>query len=249
MDIWGTALPSDDAAPDRADRFSQSLEMLDNGCLPDQAGDAEDVLLMLAQRYAYVIPSDSTLAILAALGPLVEVGAGTGYWAHRLRSIGVDIVAFDQAPVDGERTNRYHPLTRPWTHVEQGDQTMLAGHADRGLFLCWPPLFSSLGDCLTYYSGDTIACIGDGGYRTTRLDRLHEAFTKVATAPVRALDPYPGIRPQLTIWKRRPDNTSPSLGRSGVSQPRKLRVRPGALARREAAAKQAWMGSAAPETT
>ena len=188
----------------RDDQFSQSLEMLDNGCLPDRAVDAEDVLLTLAQQYAYVVPSDTALAMLAGLGPLVEIGAGTGYWAHRLRSIGVDIVALDQAPVDGERTNRYHLHEAPWTYVEQGDQTALSGYADRGLFLCWPPLFSSLGDCLTYYRGDTVAYIGDGGYRTTRLDRLDEAFTKVATAPVRALDPYPGVPPQLTIWKRTP---------------------------------------------
>jgi hypothetical protein len=185
-------------------QFSQSLEMLDNGGLPDSAGDAEDVLLMVAQRYAYVFPSDSTLAMLAGLGPLVEIGAGTGYWAHRLRSMGVDIVAFDQAPLDGERANRYHSRTQPWTDVEQGDQTVLPGHAGRALFLCWPPLFSSLGDCLAYYGGDTIAYIGDGGYRTARLDHLHEAFTMVATAPVRALDPYPGVQPQLTIWKRTP---------------------------------------------
>jgi hypothetical protein len=202
LDAWGTALFSDDRACDRGDRYSQSLEMLDNGRLPDSAVDAEAALLMLAQRYTYVFPSDSTLAMLAGLGPLVEMGAGTGYWAHKLRSIGADIVAFDQAPVDGERPNRYHPRTRPWTHVEQGDQTALSGHAGRSLFLCWPPLFSSLGDCLTHYCGNTVACIGDGGYRTARLDHLHEAFTKVATAPVRALDPYPGVTPKLTIWKR-----------------------------------------------
>jgi hypothetical protein len=205
----------------RDDQFGQSLDMLDNGCLPDPAVDAEDVLPALAQQYAYVFPSDSVLAVLAGLGPLVEMGAGTGYWAHRLRSIGVDIVAFDQAPPGRERDNRYHSRTPPWTRVEQGDQTVLSGHSDRGLFLCWPPLFSSLGDCLTYYRGDTVACIGDGGYRTARLDHLHEAFTKVATAPVRALDPYPGVRPQLTIWKRsdrRPlDARRPRV--SGCQQP------------------------------
>ncbi len=186
----------------RQDEFSQSLEMLDSGFLPDSPVDAEDVRLTLAQRYAYVLPTDSTLAMLAGLGPLVEIGAGTGYWAHRLRSIGVDIVAFDQAPLDGERTNRYHFHVRPWTHVEQGDQTVLSGHSDRGLLLCWPPLFSSLGDCLTHYRGDTVAYIGDEGYRTARLDHLQEAFTNVATAPVRALDPYPGVQARLTIWKR-----------------------------------------------
>ncbi len=56
----------------RDDQFSRSLETLDNGCLPDSAADGEDVLLMLAQHYAYVFPSDSTLAMLAGLGPLVS---------------------------------------------------------------------------------------------------------------------------------------------------------------------------------
>jgi hypothetical protein len=186
----------------RDDQFSELLEMIDNGCLPDSADDPEDALLTLAQQYAYVLPSDSVLEMLAGSGPLVEIGAGTGYWAHRLRSMGVDIVAFDTAPIDGERTNRYHSGGQPWTNVEPGDQTVLSRYADRSLLLCWPPLFSSLGDCLTYYCGDTVAYIGDGGYRTARLDHLNEAFTKVATAPVRALDPYPGVRPGLTIWKR-----------------------------------------------
>lgn len=188
----------------RDDQFRQALELLDNGGLPDPAGDDEDAVLTLAQRYAYVFPGDSALALLAGLGPLVEIGAGTGYWAHRLRSLGVDILAFDQAPPDGERANRYHPPARPWTRVEQGDQTVLLAYPDRGLFLCWPPLFSSLGDCLTYYRGDTVAYVGDDGHRTARLDHLAEAFTKVAAAPVRALDPEPGVQPRLTIWKRAP---------------------------------------------
>jgi hypothetical protein len=179
----------------RHDQFSESLERL--GSSPNPAADAEDEqLLWLAHQYAYVFPDGSALAMLAGLGPLVEIGAGTGYWAHRLRSLGVDIVAIDQAPTDGDRPNRYHPWGRPWTRVEQGDQTALSDHSDRVLFLCWAPLFSSLGDCLTYYGGDTVAYIGDGGYRT--------AFAKVAVAPVRALDPHPGVAPQLTIWKRRP---------------------------------------------
>jgi hypothetical protein len=186
--------PSLRSALVRDDEFTRSLE----------TAASEDALLTLAQRYAYVVPASSVLDLLAELGPLVEMGAGTGYWASKLRSAGVDVIAFDQAPVDAERTNRYHPSARPWADVSQGDQTILTRHADRGLFLCWPPLFSSLGDCLTYYSGDTVAYIGDGGYRTARLDHLQETFTKVATASVRALDPDPRMRPQLTIWKRTP---------------------------------------------
>lgn len=201
----------------RPDHFSESLATLDSGGVPDSAADAGEALLTLAQSYAYVFPSESALAVLAGLGPLVEIGAGTGYWAHRLRSKDVDIVALDQAPPNGERANRYHPQSLPWTHVEQGDQTALAGHADRSLFLCWPPLFSSLGDCLTHYRGNTVAVIGDEGYRTARLDQLREAFTKVAVAPIRALDPHPDARPQLTIWRRTP--ASPAAARSFSTLP------------------------------
>lgn len=122
-----------------------------------------DGLTDLAQRYSYVLPDDRALAALAGLGPLVEVGAGTGYWASRLRARGVDVVAIDQAPPDGERTNRYHARTVTWTEVIAGDQTMLRRYSDRALFLCWPPLFSSLGGCLTDYGGSVVALVGDGG--------------------------------------------------------------------------------------
>ena len=84
------------------------------------------VLLTLAQQYAYVFPNDSALAMLTGLGPLAEIGAGTGDWAHRLRSIGADIVAFDQAPLDGNRANRYHQEAGPGLT------------SSRAIRPCWP---------------------------------------------------------------------------------------------------------------
>lgn len=156
----------------------------------------------LAQRYSYVLPDERTLSTLAGLGPLVEVGAGTGYWAFRLRARGVDVVAIDEAPPDGERTNRYHARTASWSEVIAGDHTMLTRYPDRALFLCWPPLFSRLGECLTYYGGGVVALVGDGGHRTARLSGLNEAFTRTAVFPVRALEPMPGVAATLSIWHR-----------------------------------------------
>lgn len=49
--------------------------------------------------YAYATPTRAALDALAALGPLVEVGAGTGYWAAALRSRGVEVHAYDVAPL------------------------------------------------------------------------------------------------------------------------------------------------------
>jgi hypothetical protein len=169
----------------------------------DLLGEVEsDGLTDLAQRYSYVLPDDRALAALAGLGPLVEVGAGTGYWASRLRARGVDIVAIDQAPPDGERLNRYHSRTVTWTEVIAGDQTKLARYSDRALFLCWPPLFSTLGECLAYYTGNVVAVVGDGGHRTARLRGLSESFTLRAIFPVRALEPMPGVAAILSIWCR-----------------------------------------------
>jgi hypothetical protein len=165
--------------------------------------EPEIELTELAQRFSYVVPDDRALSMLADLGPLVEMGAGTGYWAYRLRALGVDIVAFDLAPPDGARPNRYHPMSPTRTKVIAGDHTVLAAYPDRALMLCWPPLFSSLGECLTYYAGNIVALIGDGGHRTARLRGLSETFLNVAAFPVRALEPYPGTAPTLSIWRRR----------------------------------------------
>jgi hypothetical protein len=86
--------------------------------------------------------------------------------------------------------------------VVAADHTVLTEHAGRALFLCWPPLFSSLGECLTFYSGQTVALIGDGGHRTARVRGLNEAFSAVTVTPVRALEPFPGSTPTLSIWRR-----------------------------------------------
>jgi hypothetical protein len=182
---WRTICGVDD------DRFEEML-----------ADVGADGLTDLAQRYSYVFPDDRSLAALAALGPLVEVGAGTGYWASRLRERSVDVVAIDEAPPDGERTNRYHRRTATWTEVITDDHTILTRYSDRALFLCWPPLFSTLGECLTYYSGSVVALVGDGGHRTARLTGLSEAFTRTEMLPVRALEPMPEAAATLTIWCR-----------------------------------------------
>ena len=164
----------------------------------------------LAQRFSYVFPDDRVLSVLAGLGPLVEMGAGTGYWAYRLRTLGVDIVALDLAPPDGARSNRYHPTSPTWTKVIPGDHTVLGDYPDRALLLCWPPLFSSLGESLTYYAGNSVALIGDGGHRTSRLTGLSETFSNVAVFPVRALDPFPGTAPTLSVLAASTGSTMPT---------------------------------------
>ncbi len=158
---------------------------------------------MRAIRCSYVHPDPHLLAVLAALSPLVEMGAGTGYWAHLLRRLGADIIAFDQAPPGGPRANRYHPGAAAWSEVLEGNPTDLAHHPQRTLFVCWPPVYSSLADCLDSYLGPLVAWLDDGGVRTLRPRALAARFELAATFPARPIEPTPGARAALNIWARR----------------------------------------------
>lgn len=53
--------------------------------------------------YSFATPTPPALDLLASLGDIVEVGAGTGYWAAALRARGVGVLAFDIAPLTERR--------------------------------------------------------------------------------------------------------------------------------------------------
>lgn len=172
--------------------------------------------LQLAQRYAYVLPQPHLVEAVRRYSPIVEIGAGTGYWAHILRLAGADIVAFDQAPPAGPRENRYHPQARAWSDVREGDASVLVAHPDRALFVCWPPAFSSLGQVLSFYTGDTVIYVGDRGAMTVWPSGLETAYELVERHPAIAIDPMPGTRPELSVWRksRRRAGYSPPASRS-----------------------------------
>lgn len=93
------------------------------GTVPANAFDRRQEL---AQKYAWAVPNEAALDTLLDLAPIVEIGAGTGYWAALLRSRGIVIDAFDaQPPTLTSRTNIYHRETKPWTIVAQGSSEVL----------------------------------------------------------------------------------------------------------------------------
>ena len=54
---------------------------------------------------------------LAERAPLVEVGAGLGYWAAALRAGGVPVLALDSHPPGGAASNSYHGRISSFTKV------------------------------------------------------------------------------------------------------------------------------------
>lgn len=131
------------------------------------------------EKYAWACPDDRALSVLAHFSPLVEVGAGHGYWAHLLRERGADILAFDliapesraagakavkSAKVQAEARGVNVGAGEFWTDVRRGGAEVLAtaACARRSLFLCFPDEISELSlECLRKFTGDTIIHVGE----------------------------------------------------------------------------------------
>jgi hypothetical protein len=68
-------------------------------------------------------PTERALRLIAKRSPVVEIGAGDGYWAYLLRRIGCDVDAIDIEPTG--------PGVRKGSHMDADpSRTMLA---------VWPP--------------------------------------------------------------------------------------------------------------
>jgi hypothetical protein len=53
------------------------------------------------QRWGFAVPTDQALVSIAAHSPIIEIGAGHGYWAYLLKErFGADVRAFDPHPVE-----------------------------------------------------------------------------------------------------------------------------------------------------
>ena len=155
------------------------------------------------QHWAWGIPSAAALDAIKALGkPVVELGAGRGYWAWRLRRHGVKVDAYDL------RGSTHRRQGKRWLRVKRGTpltvrKKRFASHA---LLLCWPPYDEpEMGfEALRQFRGDHVIYIGEGHGGCTACNAFHEElerhWEKVQEVDIPQWD---GLHDYLTIWKRK----------------------------------------------
>jgi hypothetical protein len=156
----------------------------------------------LIRAYSEAIPNLEALRLLATLSPLVEIGAGTGYWARLLQDLGTDVVAYDLVTPE---INDWTAKLPAWTEVRTGDACFaVRQHPDRTPFACWPPRPSGyMKDVLRVYKGTTLALITDGRFMTDQPDPLYDALERYWILHQRVeLPHWPGRRDSLMIWRR-----------------------------------------------
>ncbi len=164
-------------------------------------------------HWAWAVPDERAIRTLADYSPLVEIGAGTGYWARLAAEAGADIVAYDsRPPVAGEKkvvawaveTGTYYPVRR-------GGPGMVRFHQDRTLFLCWPPHSHGMAtDCLRRYLGRTVIYVGENGGCTANESFHEELDQHWEIVKVVAIPQWHGLRDRIYILQRKgtPDETT-----------------------------------------
>lgn len=152
--------------------------LLDEHRLAGSVGRHHPVRQRLVRRYAYGIPNDDALNAIAAASPtgVVEVGAGTGYWARLLHDRGVDVIAYDRWP-PGSGANRFVDDDAMWFPVRHGDERTASDHADRTLLLVWPTWNETWpADTVAAFhaaGGTTLVYVGEGPGGLTGDSVLH----------------------------------------------------------------------------
>ena len=161
----------------------------------------------LVSQYAFAIPTAETLTSVSRYSPLVEVGAGSGYWAMCLSAIGADIIAYELIPpVEGPPTSvsgTNWQFRKAWHPLVRGDESCAAAHPDRALFLCWPPPENPMAArAIEQYrkaGGSTVILLGEMKPLSMGDAALYELMKGLETIERRPIHGWPGMREEIHV--------------------------------------------------
>lgn len=149
----------------------------------------------LVKKYAWGIPNQQAVELIVENDPVVEIGAGSGYWAYLVDEGGGDILAFD---------NNDREYEEEWFNVNYGSAEIATEFPDRSLFLCWPEYHNEMGEiAVENYDGQCIILVGEsisGCTGTTDMYRMIESTYELENTI--EIPNWFGIRDKLHLYKR-----------------------------------------------
>jgi hypothetical protein len=124
---------------------------------PAEAGSRRiDDRGQLTNRYAYACPDFELITHLAS-HPVVELGAGSGYWARLVDDSGGQIAALDNASWNSATEGL-------WFSVQTGYETRLTEFEDRTLLLVMPARPGDADRFVRQWRGERLVVVARGGF-------------------------------------------------------------------------------------
>ena len=160
----------------------------------------------LMKIYSFAVPTKEVIEEIVKYSPIIEIGAGTGYWAYLISEFGGDIVAFDnyQRNKKWKKAFNIEYFTEKWFDVKYGTEKEIDNYPNHTLFLSWVEYCSEYGlNCLKKYKGEYFIYIGEGIGGCCATDEffeyLHKHFKKIKSPKILS---WYGINDYLGIYKR-----------------------------------------------
>jgi len=160
----------------------------------------------LIAQYSFAIPDREALWTIRKHSPngVLEIGAGTGYWAKLLTAMRVNVVAYDSGKgkyfkIESIR-GRYHAVIQG-AHV---DALRQENHG-RTLLLVWPDYERPWADeALHLYRGQVVAYVGEGDGGCTADDAFHQRLEReFKIIDESSIPQWWGIHDRLFVYKRK----------------------------------------------
>lgn len=172
-----------------------------------QAASDWNLRSRIVKNYSFAIPCAEALDAIASLSPILEVGAGTGFWSQLLAKRGADVVAADVC-LGGYGIT--HGIHFPIEKMEAVDA--VRRWPDRNVLMVWPCYNKPWAHqaALAMLPGRSLALVSEGCGGCVADDDLFncltEQFDEVTTVDMPV---WYGINDRLTIdLKRGPASSS-----------------------------------------
>jgi hypothetical protein len=201
LDEWRKVNPPFVKGQSRWDRSPTTIAM-DRAAFHARGG--------LIREYAFSVPTAEAISTVIRHAPsIIEMGAGTGYWARILTRAGSDVVAFDA--IDPGSHNEYmaddgrgQRIGR-WFNVQSGLASDASRYRDLALLLMWPPYDDSMAaDTVASWDGHTLIYAGESEGGCTADDRFFSlvsaGFEEIECVQI---PQWYGINDWLWIYQRK----------------------------------------------
>ena len=158
----------------------------------------------LVKKFAWAIPSNEAVELIAKYSPIVEMGAGTGYWAMMIEQAGGKVECFDLNPPLLGKNNYRHK--RQCHKIGKGTPLKLRNDKfkDHTLFLCWPPCYDNTAlHSIKHFKGHRLIYVGEGSGGCNANDEFFDMLDN-EWEEQESLDipQWNAIHDNLTIYKR-----------------------------------------------
>ena len=153
----------------------------------------------LVVKYSWAIPNERVIRRIAEFTPILEMGAGSGYWAYLLSQAGAEVFAYDNLI-------RNPHIIGKWFKVKRGSFGKMKLHPNKALLLCWPPYNSDMASkYLSLHKGRIIIYVGEEDSGCTANTEFHERLAHKKDFKLLEniqIPTWPGLHDSVFIYER-----------------------------------------------